>query len=70
MSEIESPFVDKKAPTRSDDELLAKAKNLAASFNIHFTQSEEEALAKVIGAVLRSNSWVLQVPSVKQFIGE
>lgn len=68
MPDFENPFSAK--PKSSVGELEQKLASQLASLSmlvgIHFTSEERDALARVIGGVLRANPWILDIPGIKK----
>lgn len=71
--EIKTPFDDDDRKVSAGEEahqLAAYVKGFSHNWGIHFTPSEEEALAKVIGRVLVSYPWMYDSPLVKMMLGK
>ena len=68
MGDIPNPYETKHKSSAGEVEqrLASYAAVWAVMFGVHFTDTERDALAKVLGAVLRTNPWILDIPGVKK----
>ena len=51
-----------------EQHLATRATAIAKSLDIHFTEDEYDAVARVIGAVIRAHPWILHIPGVKRLL--
>lgn len=72
--DFSNPYSDeayRKASPGEQAVLLASyAKNLSFLIGVKFTQDEEAALAKVIGGILREQSWIKDIPMMKAILAK
>jgi hypothetical protein len=64
--DFENPYLDdrRESPGETSQRMASMAKELFLLIDVHLTRDEEAALAKVLGAILRGNPWLLDIPGI------